>query len=261
MSPRGVEEARARGKTVLLDAWFNSQKRENPSGRTEYFHYKWDDLADSGFSAFGHLFRSFGAITSTLYSAPRLQDLKKAQIYIIVSPDIPAKNPNLHYVEAADVEQVAQWVSDGGVLVLMENDVVNSEFEHFNKLSEKFGIHFNPVTRNQVEGTKWEMGKIQIPAGTQVFPTPHTVYMKEISIISPPQKPAETVLTDKTDVLMAISKYGKGTVFAVVDPWLYNEYTDGIKLPPEYDNFGAGRQLVRWLLGQVPAGRSEGAGR
>src|SRR5256885_7236512 len=33
---------------------------------------------------------------------------------------------------------------------------------HFNKLSEKFGIHFNPVTRNQVEGNKWEMGKITI---------------------------------------------------------------------------------------------------
>ena len=108
------------------------------------------------------------------------------------------------------------------------------------------------MTRNQVEGTKWEMGKLQIPAGTPVFPTAHTVYMKEISTISP-QKPAEAILTDKGDVLMAISKYGKGTVFAVVDPWLYNEYIDGIKLPSEYDNFGAGKQLVRWLLDQVPA--------
>jgi unsaturated rhamnogalacturonyl hydrolase len=248
----------ARGKTVLLDAWFNSQKREDPSGHTGYFHYKWDDLADSGFSALGHLFRSFGATTSTLYTAPRLQDLKKAQIYIIVSPDIPAKNPSPHYVEPADVEQVAQWVNDGGVLVLMENDVVNSEFERFNKLSEKFGIHFNPVTRNQVEGTKWEMGKLQIPLGAPVFPTPDTVYMKEISTISP-QKPAEAILTDKGDVLMAISKYGKGTVYAVVDPWLYNEYTDGIKLPSEYDNFGAGKQLVRWLLEQT-GGSSVGAG-
>jgi len=29
-------------------------------------------------------------------------------------------------------------------------------------------------------------------------------------------------------------------VFAVTDPWLYNEYTDGRKLPADYDNFAAG---------------------
>ncbi|HEX7959009.1 MAG TPA: glycoside hydrolase family 88 protein, partial [Terriglobales bacterium] len=248
-----------RGKTVMLDAWFNSQKRENPAGQTEYFHYKWTDLADSGFSTFGRVFRNFGAATSTLYSAPRVPDLKNAQIYIIVSPDIPAKNPQPHYVDDTDVQQVAQWVNDGGVLLLMENDVNNSEFEHFNKLSEKFGIHFNPVLRNQVEGTKWEMGKVPIPAGTKVFTSPHTAYMKEISTISP-QKPAEAVLIDKGDVLMAISKYGKGTVFAVVDPWVYNEYGDGIKLPPEYDNYAAGKELVEWLLKQVPA-RNETARR
>ena len=249
-----------RGKTVLIDAWFNSQKRENPIGQTEYFHYKWTDLADSGFSTFGHVFRGFGATTSTLYSAPRLSDLKNAQIYIIVSPDIPAKNPNPHYVDDTDVQQIAQWVNDGGVLVLMENDVNNSEFEHFNKLSEKFGIHFNPVLRNQVEGTKWEMGKVPIPAGSTIFATPHTAYMKEISTISP-QKPAEPVLTDKGDVLIAVSKYGKGTVLAVVDPWLYNEYGDGIKLPAEYDNYAAGKELANWLLKQVPSARGEGAGR
>jgi hypothetical protein len=53
------------------------------------------------------------------------------------------------------------------------------------------------------------------------------------------------------NVLMATAKYGKGTVFAVVDPWLYNEYTDGRKLPQTYDNFAAGEELVRWLLQQV----------
>jgi unsaturated rhamnogalacturonyl hydrolase len=41
-------------------------------------------------------------------------------------------------------------------------------------------------------------------------------------------------------------------VFATVDPWLYNEYTDGRKLPAEYDNYAGGQELVRWLLGQVP---------
>jgi hypothetical protein len=40
----------------------------------------------------------------------------------------------------------------------------------------------------------------------------------------------------------------------VVDPWLYNEYTDGHNrnLPSEYDNFTGGKELVRWLIEQLP---------
>jgi unsaturated rhamnogalacturonyl hydrolase len=44
-------------------------------------------------------------------------------------------------------------------------------------------------------------------------------------------------------------------VYATVDPWLYNEYTDGRKLPPEYDNYAAGKEFVRWILEQVPRER------
>ena len=51
---------------------------------------------------------------------------------------------------------------------------------------------------------------------------------------------------------MAETRYGKGVAFATVDPWLYNEYTDGRKLPVEYDNFAAGKELVRWILEQIP---------
>jgi unsaturated rhamnogalacturonyl hydrolase len=39
-------------------------------------------------------------------------------------------------------------------------------------------------------------------------------------------------------------------VFAVTDPWVYNEYTDGRKLSAEYDNFGGGVDLVQWLIEQ-----------
>jgi len=63
---------------------------------------------------------------------------------------------------------------------------------------------------------------------------------------------ARPVLTEGSDIFMATAKFGKGTVFAVVDPWLYNEYTDGRKLPSAYDNYAAGRELVRWILAQVP---------
>ncbi|RYD79684.1 MAG: hypothetical protein EOP55_04150, partial [Sphingobacteriales bacterium] len=55
------------------------------------------------------------------------------------------------------------------------------------------------------------------------------------------------------DVIIATAKYGKGTVFAVGDPWFYNEYIDGRKLPKDLENFKATNDLVNWLIKQVPA--------
>jgi unsaturated rhamnogalacturonyl hydrolase len=78
--------------------------------------------------------------------------------------------------------------------------------------------------------------------------------MKDVSTLSL-APPAVGQLTDAGDILMATARYGKGTVFATVDPWLYNEYTDGRKLPPEYDNYAAGIELARWILTQVPHSR------
>jgi ketosteroid isomerase-like protein len=50
------------------------------------------------------------------------------------------------------------------------------------------------------------------------------------------------------DVIMAAADYGRGRVFALGDPWLYNEYVDGKKLPAGFDNFSAARELAYWLL-------------
>ena len=240
------------GKTVLLDAWYNSQQHPDADGKMIYFHYKWNDQADSGYSLFGKLFNGFGAETETLYSAPTLAKLAKVQVYIIVSPDIPIKNPNPHYMQADEADQIAKWVRHGGVLMIMENDPQNADLDHLNILSEKFGIHFNNVLRNTVDGNKFEMGKIAVHGGVgPIFHDPHTIYIKEICTITA-KAPATPALVDRGDTLMAIAKYGKGTVFAMVDPWLYNEYTDGHKLPPMYDNYAAGKELVRWVLQQIP---------
>src|ERR1700734_197717 len=94
---------------VVVDAWFNSQQRTNAAGQMEYFHYKWNDVSNSGFSLFGDVFHKAGVATDTLYSAPTVAKLKPAQIYIIVSPDIPVKNPHPHYVQLGDARQVDQW--------------------------------------------------------------------------------------------------------------------------------------------------------
>jgi unsaturated rhamnogalacturonyl hydrolase len=239
-----------RGKTVMLDAWFNSQMHPDAFGQPVSFHYKWNDLSNSGFSLFGHIFNNLGAQTKTLYTQPTLASLKQAQVFIIASPDIPVKNPNPHYMQPEDAEQIAAWVKSGGVLVLLENDPGNADLEHFNLLAEKFGIHYNNVLRNQVEGNKFEMGKLAIPGGGPIFHNPHTAYVKEICTIAV-KTPAVSLLTDRGDILMAKAKYGKGTAFATVDPWLYNEYTDGRKLPADYDNYAAGKELARWILEQV----------
>jgi len=240
-----------RGDNVMVDAWFNSQKRTDPTGREVYYHYKWDDLSNSGYSLFGHIFRNFGAHTTTLYAEPTAENLRPAQVYLIPSPDNLDKNPHAHFANAADAGQIAAWVRSGGVLVILENDTSFADLTHFNVVSDKFGIHFNSVLRMHVLGTDWSMGRFYLDGGGPIFRHPHTVYVKDVCTISV-KPPAAPVDTHDGDIFMAVAKYGKGTVYAMVDPWFYNEYTDGRKLPPEYDNYAAGVELVRWVLQQVP---------
>ena len=244
-------EALGQGKTVLVDAWFNSQTRKNAAGQTELFHYKWDDDANPGFSFFGRAFQRYGMKLATLKASPTPAALKNAQIYVLASPDIPAKNPNPNYMDKGSGDAIEEWVKAGGVLLLMQNDKTNSEFEHFNTMSDRFGIHFNAVLRNTVDNNNWPQGTVIVPTGTGVFTYPHKAYLKEISTITV-SGPAKSILTDKGDVLMAVAKIGKGTVFAVVDPWIYNEYVDRRnKLPLEFDGFDAAIDLAGWALGQT----------
>ncbi|MGC2162606.1 MAG: glycoside hydrolase family 88 protein [Silvibacterium sp.] len=240
----------ARGETVMVDAWFNSQQRLNAAGQKEYFHYKWTDYSDSGFSIFGQMFTSHGAALDTLYQSPTMNRLKRAQIYIIVSPDIPAKNPHPHYVQPQDADQVAEWVKQGGVLVLMENDPANADIEHLNLIADRFGIHFDDVLKHHIIGDQFAPGDIPVSGGGLLFHDPHMLYMKDTCAISL-KAPAASLLADKDGAVMATAKYGKGTVFAVVDPWLYNEYTDHRKVRPAQDNYAAGKELALWLFKQT----------
>jgi unsaturated rhamnogalacturonyl hydrolase len=240
-----------RGKTILLDAWFNSQTRKDASGQMASYHYKWDDFSNSGYSLFGHLLREYGLKTDTLYKAPTVQDLDKAQIYLIVSPDNLDWNKNPHYMTADDATPIADWVKKGGTLVIMENDPTHADIEHLDILAEHFGMHFNNVARNTVDGNKFEMGRIDVSGGGPIFQAPHVLFMKEICTITLKQ-PAKAIWIDKGDVLLAEANYGKGKVIGFVDPWLYNEYTDGRRPLPPYNNFGGGKEYVRWLLEQLP---------
>jgi unsaturated rhamnogalacturonyl hydrolase len=240
-----------RGDKVAVDGWFNSQQRRDAFGRMVEFHYKWDTDDEPGYSLFGHIWRQFGAQTIQHDQKPSLDNLRGDQIYIVASPDNADKNPHPHYATTEDADQIAEWVKAGGVLMIFENDTSFADLDHFNVVAERYGIHFNSVLRKHVIGTQWEMGKILVDGKGPIFHRAHTLYMKDVCTISVSQ-PAEPVLREGDDIFMAVAKYGRGTVYAVVDPWLYNEYTDGRKLPAMYDNAAAGKELVRWALKQVP---------
>jgi unsaturated rhamnogalacturonyl hydrolase len=248
---------RSRGKTVLLDGWFNSQKRKSADGHEELWHYKFGDEANSGYSVWGRMFQQYGLRIEALDHAPTAADLKDAAVYIIASPDIPALNPNPHYMDAESAAVIEAWVKAGGVLVMMENDSEHADQVHFDLLSDKFGIHFNPVTRNRELNDSYANTMVKIPAGTGgIFRQDHNATMKETCTITV-SKPARVVLTDKGDateqgdVLMAVSQVGKGMVYANVDPWIYNEYTDGRKDPLGEDNFAGGQELTRWIVSEI----------
>ncbi|HEY8784607.1 MAG TPA: glycoside hydrolase family 88 protein [Mucilaginibacter sp.] len=239
-------------KTVLLDSYFNDEHRKDITGRIIPFHYKWNETTSDGFSFLGHIFNNYGVKTETLYNGPTVQNLKEANIYLIVDPDIPKENPDTKYIEVPHVKAISAWVKDGGVLVVLNNDTGNAEFKHLNILMAKFGMHFNEDSRNRVKGAHFEQGAIDVPDGNEIFKTVKKVYIKELSTLAV-TPPARSALSDKDGVIVAIAKYGSGTVFAVGDPWFYNEYTDGRKLPPGYDNFKAANDFVKWLIAQIPA--------
>lgn len=247
---RLVNRNLGKGKTAILDSYFNDEHKKDVTGATISYHYKWDEEDNNGFTFFNNVFQNYGVKTTTLYQAPTADNLKKGDIYIIVDPDIPKENPNTKYIEEAHVKSISDWVKAGGMLIVLNNDTGNAEFKHLNTLLAKFGIHDNEDSRNHVTTPHFETGAVMIPATDPIFKTAKKVYIKEISTFTV-TPPAVASLTDGKDVLIATAKYGKGTVFIVGDPWFYNEYTDGRKLPADYDNYKAANDLVKWVLKQI----------
>jgi len=244
-------EAVGQGKTALMDGWFNSQVRKNAFGPERLFHYKWDEDANEGDSFFGYALERYGVQLGELPAAPTAANLKNAQIYVIVSPDNPTKNPTPHYVDKASGDAIEAWVKAGGVLLLMSNDRDNTEFDHFNTLSDRFGMHFNPVLSHHVVEPDHGPGEVAIPPGTGIFGDGWTAYMKDTSTITV-SKTAKAVVTDRSqngggDVMIAVAHVGKGAVMGVVDPWFYNEYADGRKMG-QYRGFEAAEDVAGWLV-------------
>jgi unsaturated rhamnogalacturonyl hydrolase len=232
-------------KVVCLDYFFNNEWKTLPNAQPFRFHYVWEDTSNSGFSELGKSIIRLGAKLDTLNVAPTPENLAHVSIYLIVDPDTPAETPEPHYLDEKAAKAIVEWVRLGGILLLMGNDKGNAEFEHFNMLAENFGIHFNDDSRNGVKGRDFETGAFTSFPDHPIFKNVEKIFIKELSTIKYSGRP---ILADQGDVIMVYSKFGSGAVFAVGDPWFYNEYFDNRKLPEGFQNRRAAENLFRWLL-------------
>jgi len=237
-------------KKVMIDNYFNNELHAKTN---QPFHYLWEDTAFSGFSELGAIFNQNGATLSTLREKPTCKNLKNADIYIIVDPDNRKDSKNPNFMDIKSAKAIAQWVKNGGVLLLLTNDSSNCELLKFNTLTSKFGIVYNiDFHHPELQGNDKSKRNFESCASVNlpdhpVFKGVNKIFIKEISSITC-RKNAKPVLVENGNVLMAEANYGKGYVFAVGDPWLYNEYIDHAMLPESFENKKAATNLVKWLL-------------
>lgn len=245
-----IVDRKLKGKNVAFDYFFNNEWKKDHTGKMVRWHYTLDDKSNSGYSLLGHLFNRAGASTKGLETAPSKASLANFNVYIIVDPDTEKETAQPNFISADHIAAIKNWVSKGGVLVLLGNDAGNAEFTNFNKLANVFGIHFNEDSKNRVQNDQFEQGSVMTGTNNPVLGSSLNLFIKEYSSlkIAPP---AEVVLSNGADNVMAISRFGKGVVLAMGDPWIYNEYLDGRKLPKEYQNYDGAINWVNWLLKQA----------
>lgn len=265
-SKQNTDGIAKKDKVVLLDNYFNNEFKE-VNGKPVKWHYLWEDTSVGGFSELGDIFKKEGATLATLTDAPTTENLKGAAIYIIADPDNEKETAHPNFMTAGYASAIAGWVEEGGVLVLLGNDSSNCELDKFNILSQKFGITFNKDNRLAVQDPHFEQGEVKINAGNPIFKTANNIYIKGICSVTA-VAPATIVLkgreynvTSAGEVgstlqpddfgVIAISKYGKGTVFALGDPWIYNEYIGHRRLPQQFENDKASVDWVKWLIEQT----------
>ncbi len=239
-----------KGKTIVMDNYFNRETKEDAFGKKIVFHYKWWEKDNGGFSFMGHIFNKFGAGTKVLDEAPAAANLKNVSVYFLIDPDWPKENKTPNYIEQKHIDAIYNYVKNGGILVMMANDSNNVEFKNYNKLAEKFGIHWNENMRHDVIDNKFEQGALFFDEADAIFGKVKKVFIKQLCTQTI-NKPAVSLYSENGEVIISMATVGKGKVLAVGDPWFYNEYVDGRKIPAEYENYQAAENMVGWLLKQA----------
>jgi len=236
-------------KQVVIDNYYNNEW-DAKTGKP--FHYLWEDTAMSGFSQLGDLFKNAGAVISTLKDKPSMENLKSASVFIIVDPDTKLETQNPNFMDKTAATAIANWVKNGGVLLMLTNDGLHAELDSFNILAAKFGMQFGKELLHPEKSEKGQPRNFNSCASDKfpshpLFKGVSKIFLKEIAPIIC-SKPAKPVLVENGQVIIAEAKCGKGYVLAVGDPWLYNEYIDHLMLPADFENLKAASNLVDLLL-------------
>ena len=224
----GSAEAAAK-PMVALDCYHNN---ETPP------HYIWGKTDINNFSQFAGIIKSLGGDTMSIHTALDSSALANVNVLIIVDPDTTTENQNPKYISSAETTAVDRWVQRGGILMLLANDSAECEFTHLNQLSSQFGIHFN----GDVYGGGYDFTNLP---NHPFFTGCTTLHIKGISTFTI-TLPAQAVLTVNSKILMVTATKGKGTVFALGDPWLLNEYIN------TGDNKKCGTNVMQWLFARIP---------
>ncbi len=208
-------------EVVALDGFHNNESKM-PG------HYQWDGTGDGSFAKFGEEFRKYGVETRTIRSRIDAKALEGVRLLIIVDPDTPDETADPKYIEDAEIDAIDKWVANGGRLALLGNDKGHAEFTHFNKLAARFGIQFLEETFPKVSGK----AILEATGQDAIFEGGLKAYLVEVAPLKL-SAPAQSMMrVDGTDI-MALARVGSGMVFALGDPWLYDEYIgrdDNVKI-------------------------------
>jgi unsaturated rhamnogalacturonyl hydrolase len=197
---------------VGLDGYHNNESKLPE-------HYQWEGSSDGSFSKLGAAFREHDVAIHTLRAKIDRASLDALRLLIIVDPDTPDETADPKYIGDDEIDAIDAWVKDGGRLVLLGNDKGHAEFTHFNRLAGRFGIQFLEETYPKTTGKA-----ILVTTGQhEIFAGGLQAYLVEVAPLKL-TAPAQAVLTHGGTDIMALSKVGQGMVFALGDPWLYDEY-------------------------------------
>jgi unsaturated rhamnogalacturonyl hydrolase len=221
-------------KVVLLDGYHNQETKQP-------MHYRWEGTDNGGFSILGEMLKGMGAELKTTETTTTPQTLTNVDCLIIVDPDTPAESDHPNYMGREEIEAIVPWVEKGGRLLLLGNDKGNAEFEHFNQLAERFGIHFVEATLGKTSGK----AILKLEGKGPIFANGNRFYGVDIAPLQVTRKSsAEVLLEYQNTPAMVLVHQGRGLVFALGDPWIYNEYIH------REDNEAIARNLFLMLLGR-----------